>query len=100
MRSHDLNRLLDEPGPERRPHSKYVFWKWPGAMRCRENGCLKARSRMPLRPPKRDRAVAWPVEPRIKASRPLGLRALTRRTLRVAMRLQSQCTSCGTRARA
>ena len=30
MRSHDLNRLLDEPGPERdRASQKIAFWKPP-----------------------------------------------------------------------
>ena len=30
MRSHDLNRLLDEPGPERSAlPCKYLFWKPP-----------------------------------------------------------------------
>ena len=39
MRSHDLIRLLDEPGPERwRPLCKYLFWIYPGSMNSGEPG--------------------------------------------------------------
>jgi hypothetical protein len=43
--SHDLNRLLDEPGPGVRaaPHRKYVFGEYPGWKIYRENGGLRAR---------------------------------------------------------
>ena len=34
MRSHDLIRLLDEPGPKRwAPLCKYLFWIYPGSMK-------------------------------------------------------------------
>ena len=51
MRSHDLNRLLDEPGPERRAHSKYVFWKLPGLTFYRASGGVKPRASTPKRRP-------------------------------------------------
>ena len=78
MRSHDLNRLLDEPGPRARigPHRKYIFGKEPGLTSYRENGCLKARSCVPLRQPMPNCGVGWPIVPQFEASRPFSVWAL------------------------
>ncbi len=44
MRSHDLIRLLDEPGPERgAPLCKYLFWIDPIGMNAVRGGSGKSR---------------------------------------------------------